>query len=281
VTAGLTVARRRLVVAALALFGPLVGSASAQEIAYNGGIQFATGRYLFDTRTASLYVLSGIDLAAGPVRLGASIPVVLQSTPWIAYGPVPLPSGGRQAGEVSRQTGRGQRRIALPIVERDTHGGFGDPLLRADVELVRDGGARPSIRLGVGAKPPLASVDSGFSTGAWDYGTGLSVSKRAGLHLLSAEVSYWRFGDMEDLVLDDAWSYGAAYGRGLASGRWSLLFAVSGFTSIIDGQDPPVQIGVGIGRIFSPRRALTGNVSFGLTNTAPDVSVGIGWRFVL
>jgi hypothetical protein len=33
-----------------------------------------------------------------------------------------------------------------------------------------------------------------------------------------------------------------------------------------------------IGRVFSSRQALTGMLSFGLTGTAPDVTVGIGWR---
>lgn len=51
-----------------------------------------------------------------------------------------------------------------------------------------------------------------------------------------------------------------------------------GLTSVIDGQDPPVQFGAAIGRLFSPRRTLIGNVTVGLTDTAPDVTVGLGWR---
>jgi hypothetical protein len=250
-----------------------------QELAYTGGIQFATGRYLFETRTNSAYVLSGLDLSAGPVRLGASIPVVVQSTPWITYGPVPLPSGGQQAGEVTRQSGRGQRRIVLPIATvNGTHAGLGDPLLRADVELARDSGGRPSIRVGASAKAPLASIDDGFGTGEWDYGAGLTLSKQFGPHTLSGDVAFWRFGDLDDLALEDAWAYGLSYGRRLAGGRWSLLASGSGYTTIIPGEDPPVQVGVGIGRIFSSRRAVTGTVSVGVTDTAPDVSVGFGWR---
>jgi hypothetical protein len=252
--------------------------ALAQEVAYTGGLQVATGRYLFETRTNSLYVLSGLDLSAGALRLGASIPVVVQSTPWISYGPVPLPSGGREAGEVTRQMGRGQHRIVLPVTGMDTHSGVGDPLVRADVELIRDARYRPSIRIGATAKPPLASVDDGFSTGEWDYGGGLYLSKRLGVHSVSADVAFWRFGDLDELVLEDAWAYALSYGRSLAAGHWSLLFSGSGYSTVIAGEDPPVQVGLGVGRIFSPRRAMTGSLSLGVTDTAPDLSAGLGWR---
>jgi hypothetical protein len=264
---------------ALVLLVALTGTASAQEVAYSGGLQFATGDYLFETRTDSLYVVSGLDLTAGRIRLGARIPFIVQSTPLIASGPVPVPTGGEQAGEVRRQSGRGQHRVVLPEVAPATHAGFGDPLLTAQVDVLREAAGRPSIRLGGSAKPPVASTVTGLSTGAWDVGTGVSVSKSAGVHMVSGDVSYWRFGDMDDLPLENAWSYAAAYGRFLGAGRWSMLVSASGFTSIIDGQAPPVQLGIGIGRVFSSNRSMTGNVSIGLTNTAPDVTAGIGWRF--
>lgn len=269
------------VAGALALVASLGAPVAAQEVAYSGGLQVVSGTYLFETRTNSVYLLSGVDVTTGALRLAASIPVIVQNTPWIAYGPVPLPSGGRQAGEVDRQTRRGHRRIVLPDVASETHAGFGDPLLHAQAELVRDAGSRPSLRIGASAKAPVASTANGLSTGAWDVGTGLSLSKQAGVHLLSADVSYWHFGDMVDLPLENAWSYAASYGRVVLSGRWSMLLSASGYTRIIEGQDPPVQIGVGIGRVFSPRRTLSGNLSIGLTNTAPDVSVGLGWRLGL
>jgi hypothetical protein len=151
-------------------------------------------------------------------------------------------------------------------------------LLRADVELLRDGSRVPSIRVGASAKAPVASIDDGFSTGEWDYGAGLMLSKQLGAHTLSGDVAFWRFGDLDDLVLDDAWAYGVSYGRALAGGRWSLLASGSGYSTIIPGEDPPVQVSLGIGRIFSPRRGVTGTVSVGVTETAPDVSIGFGWR---
>jgi hypothetical protein len=263
------------------LFVLAAGAASAQEIAYTGGVHFATGRYLFDTRTNSVYVLTGVEMAAGPVRLSGSIPVVLQTTPWITYGPVPVPSGGRLTRDVVQQLRRGQRRIALPATGQETHGGFGDPLLRGDVELLGPGVRRTSLRLGASAKPPVASTEHGLGTGAWDYGAGMLVSTRAGVHSVSVDVAYWHIGDLDDLPLANAWAYGVAYGRTLTGGRWVLLASASGFSTIIEGQDPPLQAGVGLGRVFTSGHALTGTVSFGVTSSAPAVSVGLGWRLSL
>jgi hypothetical protein len=263
---------------ALALACTCASAATAQEVAYTGGLQFSTGKYLFESRTESVYLLSGVDVEMGRVRLTASLPFIIQNTPWIAYGPVPLPSGGRRAGEITRQTGRGQRRILLPVADVETLAGIGDPLLHADVEVLRAAPGRASIRLGADAKLPVTSASDGFGTGEWDFGASVSVFKSAGVHSLSGDLAFWRFGDMDDLVLEDAWAYSAAYGRALASGRWSVVVSASGFSSIIDGHDPPVQVGVGLGRVFSSRGMLTGMLSFGMTDTAPDISVGLGWR---
>jgi hypothetical protein len=269
---------RQWIAAAIAVSGLAAGTAAAQDLAYTGGLQVSTGHYLFETRTNSLYLLSGLDLTAGRLRVGASIPVIVQSTPWITSGPVPLPSGGREAGELTRQMGRGQRRIVLPVAGLETQAGIGDPLLRGDAELLRDGPGRASLRIGVSAKAPVASVDDGFSTGAWDYGAGLSAFKQLGVHSASGEVGFWRFGDLDDLALNDAWSYGAAYGRTIGGGDWSVVVSASGFSAILPGESPLVQVGFGLGRLLSPRRALTITASFGVTDTAPDVSVGLGWR---
>ncbi len=203
-------------------------AASAQDVTYNGSIQVASGTYLFETRTTSLYLLSGIELTTGPLRLGASLPLIVQNTPWIAYGPVPVPSGGRQAAEVGRQTRQGRRRIALPTVVSDTHSGVGDPLLHAQVALVRDARSRPSLRVGASAKAPVSSAEDGFGTGAWDYGAGLLVSKQFGVHLVSADLFWRHLGDLDELPLENAWSWTAAYGRLIASDRWSLQFSAAG-----------------------------------------------------
>jgi predicted signal transduction protein with EAL and GGDEF domain len=53
--------------------------------------------------------------------------------------------------------------------------GLGDPLVRADFEVLQGARRLPSVRVGAQVKMPLGSSgDHGFGTGEWDYGAGLS-----------------------------------------------------------------------------------------------------------
>lgn len=282
---------RAVVVAILPLLGLAAAPATGQEIAYTGSVQVANGDYIFTERTTSIYLLNGLEVSAGPVRLSGTLPVISQSTPWVTYGSIPVPSGGAQSGEVTRQIGKkggtggthGRTVVTLPVPEEGLayQAGIGDPLVRAEVELVSDHGTRPSVRLSASSKIPVADPDDGFGTGAWDYGAGVSLAKRFGRRSVFADVAYWRFGDLPDLTLNDGVTYGIAYGQVLATGRWSVLASLSGGTSILDGMDPPMQVGIGVNRLLQPGRSLSVSAGFGLTETAPDFSVSVGWRLGL
>jgi hypothetical protein len=280
-----------VVAAILPVLGLAAAPATGQEITYTGSIQVASGDYIFTERTTSIYVLNGLEMSAGPVRLSGMLPVISQSTPWVTYGSIPVPSGGAQGGEVTRQIGKkggaggthGRTIVTLPVPEEGLayQVGIGDPLVRADVELVSDHGARPAVRFSASSKIPVADPDDGFGTGAWDYGAGLSLAKQFGRRSVFADVAYWRFGDLPELELKDGLAYGIAYGQVLATGRWSVLASFSGGTSILDGMDPPMQVGIGVNRLLQSGRSLSVSTGFGLTETAPDFSVSVGWRFGL
>jgi hypothetical protein len=272
---------------AVALTMLLATPADGQSLSYSGAFQFATGDYIFTERTDSVYLISGLDVEAGPVRFAVTLPVIGQSTPWIAYGLVPLPSGGTSSGEVARQVRQGRMGsrslVTLPVVEEgvDYEVGVGDPVVRGDIEVVREGDRRPSIRLNASAKAPVADPEDGSGTGQWDVGGGLSIAKRIGRNSLLADLGYWRFGDLPDLELSDSVAYSVGYGRILDGGRWAMLASVSGWSSIIDGADPPVQVGVGVSRLFARSRSVAITAGVGVTETAPDFTVSLGWRLGL
>jgi len=265
--------------------------AGAQSLTYTGVLTGSTGEYIFTERTTSASLLSGLEIAVGRMTASASLPVIGQTTPWVAQGPVPVPSGGRYSGEVAaqvdqrRRTGRmGRTDVTLPPSEEGIGSSFGvgDPMFRADVELLAGTSSRPSVRVSAAAKAPLADPDDGFGTGAWDYGVGAAVAARVGQRgTVLADVAYWRFGDLPDLELRDGAGYSLGYGHLLGLGRWSLLGSVAGWTTIIDGAAPPLQLGAGISRLLDTGRSVSLNVGVGLTETAPDLSVGVGWRLSL
>lgn len=272
-------AGRRAVLALLLL--ALGVPAAAQEVSYVGSVQAATGDYFFTERTNSVYFVNGLSVTAPRYTVSLSVPVIVQDAPWVSYGVAgALPSGGPQQAAVGGQHGGGGpgRRHDVVVVDTSSHRevGLGDPMLRAGLTLVPTRRGRPSLRLSAGLKPPLADVDRGFGTGAWDVGAGVSASAVVGRRLLFVDLMAWSLGDMEDLELRDALYYSVGIGQPLRGGRAGILATFAGATRIIDGTDPPLSAGLGLSY-----DALSAGVTVGLTDSSPDVAVTLGWRVPL
>lgn len=282
---------------AVLLFVAFLCSAQAQTVQYTGSLQYATGNYFFVERTNSVYLSNGLNLSTDRVNLSASVPVIFQSTPWVSYSMMGgIPSGGPQQGAVRRRGGGmgngghgggsgGNRRseLALPDTANYDQIGLGDPSARVDVEVIRVENTGSRISLIGSAKAPLADVDRGFGTGAWDAGLGGGLSQRLGRWFLFGEAVYWWMGDMDDLSLQNAVSYAASVGRAFRQGQIGVLVSLSGYTSeIVDGVDPPLQAGAGVNYTFSDGGySLNASASFGLSDSSSDVSFGIGWQIEL
>lgn len=263
----------------------LVPSASAQQIAVSTSGQYSSGDYIF-TETTDLFVWSnGVSVTQGRVRIEVTVPLVVQTTPWISYGGIgPTPSGGPQHGAVGGHGG-GQRGRRTPIALPDTGSyrttGVGDPQIQASYALRSlSDTSRLRVQLLGAVKPPLADADDGFSTGAWDGGLGLSVSRTFVPWFALAEGTFWWLGDLDDLALKNGLSYSVGVGRTLLNGRWGVLASVTGTTAIIDDVDPPAALNGGIS-YSTGSWGLSATVSSGLTEGAADWSAGIGATAIL
>jgi hypothetical protein len=161
--------------------------------------------------------------------------------------------------------------------------GLGDPSLRLDLQLVQNGPLGLGVGLSASAKAPVADVDRGFGTGAWDGGLGLSLSAQHGTWMLLGDATHWWFGDMREVVLHNTVAYTVSVGRVFPETNWSVLGSVSGYTSeVVDAVDPPLQLGLGaFYRVGPGGSGLSASLSLGLTESAPDVSAGLGWQVSL
>lgn len=257
----------------LASFTP----ADAAEISYTGSLQFATGHYIFTERSTGLYLFSGITAKRSPFRFSASIPIILQNTPWITYtGSGLLPSGGTK--ETDDDT-RGRTR--LPDTADYADLGLGDMFLRGDLEFLAMRGLRPGLQISGSIKVPFADPDQGFGTGEWDAGFGLSTSMSAGGLFLFAETVYWFLGDIPGLELNDALSYGLSVGHPFEGGKIGLIASFLGYTRTIEDVDPPMQASLGFTYLTDTGRSLSGSFTAGLTESAPDIGVSFGWQVPL
>ncbi len=289
--------RTALVVLAAAALAAAAGAAMGQEsqLTYSGSLQFASGDYTLSETTSSFLLFNGFSYRKGKWNLTASIPLIEQDSPYVTYvGGAPVPSGRRQGVETgstgtagisgvgsanSSGTGRGGTVIVPDPQTLDfNETGLGDPVFRAEFAVSQS--QISGMRFGVygTAKPPLADEDSGFGTGEWDYGAGITVSKRAGSVLFLADLGYWIFGDLPDFELQDPVAYSLGLGHSLVGGRYSVLGSVSGYTETVDGVDGPIEAGLTVSRFNNSGRSFNVTLSAGLTESAPDYALSTGWR---
>jgi len=273
------------------------GSVSGQQVTYSGSAQYATGSYFFEKSTNSFYLTNGIRVADNGVSISLNVPYTIQNTPWLSYSGIGyIPTGGPQNGMVSDmgkgrgkgKGGQGQTRgmasvstvdEAVPLADTVSYNkyGFSDPNLYLSVRLSPDRATATSLYLNAGVKIPFANPETGFGTGAWDLGAGLSLTQRFGTFFISADAMYWHLGDMQDLNFNDPVSFGLGLGKSWKNGKWLLSGLLTGYTRIIEGYDPPLSLGIGLGHFLTKKITLNANISFGLSESSSDVGGGIGW----
>lgn len=258
-------------VAALATAAP----ATAQRFDYSGSVQYATGEYFLTERSNSVFLLNGLGMSLGRLRVSGSVPFILQSSPWITY----TTFGSGTTGMGGSVDGTSTELRADTATQQQV--GLGDPMFYAGLEVVRSRAGMLSVRVSGSVKAPLGDVERGFSTGQWDYAAGLALSGVLGGTLLFADVAYWVFGDPPGLEYIDPIAYSFGVGRPFANGKLGLMASVFGYTEVIEGATPPVQASLGLSYLVDFRRSLMGTVSFGLTDSSPDIAVSVGWSLAL
>lgn len=276
---------RRTVVAAIVGVTSTVVSAGAggQQFAYTGWLQYATGRYGLNRKTSSLYLANGVTATMGRLRAAVNLPIVLQDGGSIQYGGTGIvPTGGMPGHGASDTMDAGMRRTNGGMMgdpsERREHVGLGDPFARVDLQL---GGSPNRDRLltvfGT-VKAPATPVSSGFSTGEWDLGAGISVATSVATSLIFVDAAYWVLGDAPGLRFRNPLSYSVGLGRLVGDGSWSALASLMGTTPTLDGAPGPVILAGGVTHRSSSARALSFSLGIGLTTSAPSVTLATGWQ---
>lgn len=287
-----TICRTIIILIASAAF--LIGRSTAQTLSWAGSGQFSTGSYFFEETTKSFYFVNGLQYSNKRLTLGANVPLIIQNSPWISYtARGTFPTGGTQHGAVGKGAGNRQPtnpemmsgmgkhgKIQLPDTTLYNQMGIGDPWANASFSLLQPW-SRTSIRITAGIKIPVASPSKGFGTGALDAGAGFSLSQRIRDFFLLGDISYWSYGDMDDLDLNNVVSYGAGIGHKSPYTNWIVNGSFRASTAFIEDIDPPMSINLGAAYTYPDSRSFHVLLLFGLTESAPDFSAGIGWNLIL
>lgn len=282
-------------------------AARAQEVTWSGSLGFATGAYIFTEQFRTFSFLNSLALRAGRFEVSASLPMVSQNGTAIGYvAGVPIPTGGPDNVAVARRQ-RGQSVTVRPGRRGSggVQGGYGssaailagtsdaadsvsiagtgsyetsvgDPMFGGSLSAFEGTGFLRSFGLEGWAKAPLATVESGVGTGAWDYGAGASLVFGLGETLVFTSATWWMLGDMAELELKDALFYSMAVGRRLG-GAWSLLASASASTPVVDGSDPPASVGLLFSRQVGSGGSISVGAGAGLTESASAFTASVGW----
>jgi hypothetical protein len=267
---------------------------SSSRLAWIGNVQYATGDYVFTQRTWSAYVSNGLTWTSSRVRVSATLPIVVQDGGWVQYGGagMMLPTGGMSTPSGSSD---GTSSNNGGMMGGSMHGGMmtpssnmlfgnvgvGDPCGRIEPAVWPGDATSARLSIVASAKAPLSSVSHGFGTGEWDAAGGLSGRVTIGSTMLFGDATYWSLGNPPGASLRNVVAYSVAVGRPLPGYRWSVLGSVTGVTSYWPGVAAPAQAGIGMGYVLESGSSINALGAFGLTHTAPTISLGMGWRVPL
>lgn len=291
---------------------------SGQSLSVGFSTQYARGDYIFAEATESWMWLPSLSLSTDRIRVGLGTPILLQDSRAVSWiQDVPVPTGGPDHGVVTRrQDGReipmqprggggpggggpgassvrvapwspppgkpSPRQADTPQDAVEAPGDLrvevGDPAVAVGVEIWRGDGTVASIELLGRVKIPASDVDAGVGTGEWDGGGGIGLTLRAGRALVFGDVTWWWYGDMPELRLEDGPA--ASLGVGLPVGeRFSALLSAWVAESIVGQADPPASIGGLVSLRLSDRHSVNAGVSVGLSESSPDAALSLGWRW--
>ena len=265
-----------------------------QSVRYSGALQYATGSYVFDARSHSVSLSSGLSVEAGRFDASLSIPLILRnggvlstvgdrlvSTGGTGHG---VMSGRRSGDRIRTHDGGGMGPGGMhPGPDSTVHFSqqyvvrVGDPFLRVSGQVLGDRGPLRSVRATGAVKAPMSDLDSGVGTGEWDHGLGASATVLIGSLFLMADAEYWWYGDLPDLELRDGFSWGAALAGLAFERRVSLMATLSGSSRPIRTMDPPLNLGMAAGYRLADGWNISTGVTVGLTESAADVAIYLGW----
>jgi len=242
----------RLVPIALVILLLSAGTAAAQ-VGYSGSTFLVASRDDSDARVWTWYLVNGVDVATGPVRLTVMVPILSQQVLSV--------DATQQVFETVRRSG------------------VGDPTVRVDLMPGRRRLGGVGVEASAAVKVPVRSVDSGLGTGHADVAFGATFSGAWNRNTWMIDASYWILGDSPDLPLRNTPALYAGYGRVLDNAyRWSLIVAASTSPSAVAGFPSTGQVNLTVLRLLSSRGGIGATVGLGLTESTPDVSIGASWR---
>lgn len=255
--------------------------AAAQSFSYDGAVRFSKGTYTLSETVTSVFFLNEFSFTSRRWWAEAVLSVIYQDSPNVRYvGGMPMPDGGHHdgGGGGGHHGGGGMPGGHDPPYRDFDKLGLADPYFSVGAIVFRDVFDRNSIATFASVKVPVADETQGFGSGEWDFGAGVSWYRRTPRDLFFAELAFWSLGDPPDVDLKNPIALELSYGRALDDGRYLVEASLWGRTETIEGIDGPIAIDLTLSRALKSQHSVYVTAEAGLTESAPDYSVSVGYR---
>mgnify|MGYP001813741073 FL=1 len=258
----------------------------SQSVLYEGAVRYSQGKYTLDETVTSAFLLNEFTYSSRNWFVEALLPVIYQDSNDVRYvGGMPMPVGehhgeGGMPGGSNDHGGHGGGHPGGPGSPSENLNdlGIGDPYFRFGALVYRGVFDRNSIGVFGTVKAPVADEAQGFGTGEWDYGLGLSWSRRTARNLVYVELAYWSLGEPPDVTFSNPIAGEFTYGRVLSNPRFLLEATIWGRTETVPGIDGPIAIDLTLGRSLNGPHSVYFSVEAGFTESAPDYALVFGYR---
>ena len=259
----------------------------AQSILYEGAIRYSQGKYTLDETVTSAFLLNEFTYSSQFWFAEALLPVIYQDSNDVRYvGGMPMPvgehhgGGGMPGGGKDHGGGHGGGHPGGPGVPPQDFDdlGIGDPYFRVGALVYRGVFDRNSLGVFGTVKAPVADETQGFGTGEWDFGLGMSWNRRTSRSLIFFELSYWSLGEPPDVTFKNPIAGEFTYGRVLSDPRYLIEATIWGRTETVPGVDGPVALDLTLGRSLRGPHSVYVTAEAGLTESAPDFALIVGYR---
>lgn len=266
---------RRLTFLLLFFLAPAM-LAQGQWIA-NTSAQITQGSYYFGQTASTFSFIPGVRYQTSTWSIDLSVPYLIQNSDLVnSTGSMFFPTGEGHHQQESNRPGGSHHGGMADAGGQSWDSGIGDMLVLFSKTLFREQDYSPSVAVTAQLKVPTAYRGLNYGTGEFDYGAGLSLSKKYGTLAAFLDLGYLIIGDPEGITYLDPVMAGAGIGKFFQHGKYSVLFYYQTYSKIIEAYEAPQQISAMLSMKFGKAQYLSINVLRGLSETSPDFSVTLG-----
>jgi hypothetical protein len=244
----------------------------------DAGAQYARGNYTYDATSTNYYLYGGIRYQTLSWNFSLSIPLLIQNNNLVnRTGDVFFPTGGPHHGDEGggMPPHRGMRNV--PASESNQKVGLGDIFVSGEIYLFRQENGLTSLSLAPQVKIPTADEEQNFGTGKFDFGGSLNFRKVVNQNVIFADAGYLKIGDPEGADYRNPFIFGGGIGRFFIPNKLSALLYFQAYTEIVESVDPPRYGSIGLFYNINNGSTFSLIYSAGLSETSPDITLGVGY----